>query len=177
MFITKRRSVAHPAFAVALLAGLAIAGAQAQALKVDAQTSIILPADVADCSAPDTQSGSGIVEQSANCPQRGGITRYEITVVTGGGHLREPAKRLAAALDRADVPLVELSKKIQRKELKTKGKPIRLACVETRYDDDQREVTCVRDEPLTRIEYIAESPDAEKAWALMNDIVAASELK
>lgn len=159
----------------------AFTGAHAQALKIDAQNTLTLPAELADCSAPDTQAGNGIIEQSANCPARGGIaggiTRYEITVVTGGGHLREPERRLTDALVRAEIPKSELNTRLVRKEWKTRGKAMKVVCVQTLYDDAQSEVTCVKDEPQTRVEFIAESPKPENAWALMEDLVKNSELK
>lgn len=145
-------------------------GARAQDIRIDAATRLVLPRAVQGCAAPGIAAGAGLVTAELQC---GEARRVLLTVVAGGGHLHSPSDRLAQA-SRAwrDGP----APAAHRQTLPTQAAPITLRCITMPLPSAGVELTCVRDEALTRIEIVAEAPDAAAAQALLAATLAASGL-
>jgi hypothetical protein len=144
--------------------------ARAQDIRIDDATRFVMPQAVAGCAPPRISAGAGLVTAEIDCAD---ARRVILTVVSGGGHLHSPADRLARAAlawrpGPAPAPLPQV--------LPTAAQPIAVLCITMPMPPAGVELTCVREEALTRIELVVEAPDAGAARALLAATLAGSRL-
>lgn len=152
----------------------------AQTIRIDAETSFAFPDEIAGCPALAIDAGAGIVSGKADCPsvEPGSATRaVEITVVSGGGHLHSSTERLTQIITDLGHDRSELAKFSETFHLPTLGRTLALTCVRIDVPEGGTEMTCVREEPLTRIEIRVTATTAEQAAILLKTVVSRSALK
>ena len=128
-----------------ILLPMALAGFwPAQGIRIDDATRFTMPTAIPGCEAPRIEAGAGLVTADIGCGVAG---RVLVTVVSGGGHLFSPDDRLARAAQAWRPGPAPAS---HRLSLPSAAQPIALRCITMPMPSTGVEMTCVRDEALTR---------------------------